>query len=123
MSAPRLKVLFVCAMNKQRSVTAERLYRNDSRLEVRSAGVRAEAPRRVSESDLWWADVVFVMEREHKTWIRTRFEGLPLPEIDVLDVPDDFEVMDPELQRILQSLLDPEIEHLLEHRPAREGDA
>jgi protein-tyrosine-phosphatase len=29
----RLKVLFVCAMNKQRSVTAERLYRNDARLD------------------------------------------------------------------------------------------
>lgn len=39
----RLRVLFVCAMNKQRSLTAEQLYRNDTRLEVRSAGVRSEA--------------------------------------------------------------------------------
>ena len=45
----RLKILFVCAMNKQRSVTAERLYRNDARLDVRSAGVRTGANRRVSE--------------------------------------------------------------------------
>ena len=64
----RLKVLFVCAMNRQRSVTAERIYRNDARLDVRSAGVRSEARRRVSEKDLLWADVVFVMEREHKLW-------------------------------------------------------
>ena len=41
----RLKVLFVCAMNKQRSVTAERIYRNDARVEVRSAGVRARWAR------------------------------------------------------------------------------
>jgi len=109
----RLKILFVCAMNKQRSVTAERLYRNDARLEVRSAGVRSEANRRVSAADLKWADVVFVMEREHKQWITTRFEGLALPPIDVLDVPDEFEVMDPTLQEMLKSLLDPEIEHLL----------
>ena len=66
------------------------------------------------------ADVAFVMEREHKAWITTRFEGLPLPPIDVLDIPDDFEVMSPELQEILRSLLDPEIGHLLENRPTRD---
>jgi protein-tyrosine phosphatase len=100
-------------MNRQRSVTAERMYRNDARLEVRSAGVRTEANRRVSEADLQWADVVFVMEREHKRWIATRFQGLKLPKIEVLDIPDEFEVMDPALQEMLQEMLDPEIEHLL----------
>jgi predicted protein tyrosine phosphatase len=39
-------------MNKQRSATAERLYQNDARLDVRSAGVNSEAKRRVSEADL-----------------------------------------------------------------------
>ena len=109
----RLKVLFVCAMNKERSVTAERLYRNDARLEVRSAGVRSEAKRRVNEADLKWADIVFVMEREHKLWITMRFEGIELPKIDVLDIPDEFSVMDPQLQEMLKSLLDPELEYLL----------
>lgn len=108
----RFHLLFVCAMNKQRSVTAEQIYRNDPRVAVRAAGVRAEARRRVSEADLRWADVVFCMEREHKTWIATRFEGLPLPRIDVLDIPDDYECMDPELQEILRGLIDPEIEAL-----------
>jgi protein-tyrosine phosphatase len=112
MPNPRLRVLFICALNRQRSVTAERLYRNDPRLEVRSAGVRADSPRRVSAADLHWADVVFVMERDHKSWINERFAGLELPCIDVLDIPDEFEVMDPELQAILRSLLDPEFEHL-----------
>ena len=110
----RLKVLFVCAMNRQRSVTAERMYRNDPRMEVRSAGVRTEAARRVSEADLAWADVVFVMEREHKQWITTRFEGTRLPRIDVLDIPDEFEVMDPQLQEMLKAMLDPEIAHVLD---------
>jgi predicted protein tyrosine phosphatase len=100
-------------MNKQRSVTAERLYRNDARLEVRSAGVRANANRRIREADLMWADVVFVMEREHKQWIAKNFEGLELPPIDVLDVPDDFEVMDPQLQEMLKLMLDPEIDRLV----------
>ena len=109
----RLKVLFVCAMNKQRSVTAERIYRNDARVEVRSAGVRAGANRRVSEADLRWADVVYVMERDHKSWITMRFEGLPLPRIDVLDIPDEFEVMDPALVEMLRLMLDPEIDLLV----------
>ena len=105
----RLKVLFVCAMNKQRSATAEQIYRNDARLEVRSAGVRSEANRRVSENDLHWADIVYVMEREHKLWITTRFEGLELPTIDVLNIPDEFEFMDPELQEMLKLMLDPDL--------------
>ena len=110
---PRLKILFVCAMNKDRSATAEKIYRNDPRLEVRSAGVRSGANRRVSEADLRWADVVFAMEHEHKLWIKTRFEGLPLPRIDVLEIPDEFEYMDPALQEMLRAMLDPEIGHLL----------
>jgi len=110
----RLKVLFVCAKNKRRSVTVERLYRNDARLDVRSAGVRADAKRRVSEADLRWADIVFVMEREHKVWIAARFEGMQLPPIDVLDIPDEFEVMAPELQVMLTTMLDPEFAHLIE---------
>ena len=109
----RLRVLFVCAMNKQRSVTAERLYRNDPRLDVRSAGVRSDAVRRVREADLKWADVVFVMEREQKKWIVEHFREFDLPEIDVLEIPDVFEVMDPRLQEMLRSLLDPEFAHRL----------
>jgi predicted protein tyrosine phosphatase len=108
----RLKVLFVCAMNKQRSVTAERLYRNDPRVAVRSAGVRSDAARRVGEGDLRWADVVFAMEREHKQWIAMRFEGMRLPPIEVLDIPDEYEVMDPQLQEQLRAMLDPEIDRL-----------
>jgi len=109
----RLKVLFVCAMNKQRSATAEQIYRNDARLEVRSAGVRSGANRRVSEADLRWADVVFAMEQEHKLWMTKRFEGLDLPRIDVLEIPDDFEFMDPDLVEMLRLMLDPELDYLL----------
>jgi predicted protein tyrosine phosphatase len=105
----RLKVLFVCAQNKQRSTTAERLYRNDPRLEVRSAGVRPEACRRVGEGDLRWADVVFAMEREHKRWIAERFVGLALPPIDVLEISDDYAFMDPVLVGMLRSMLEPEL--------------
>jgi predicted protein tyrosine phosphatase len=100
-------------MNKQRSVTAERLYRDDARLDVRSRGVRADAHRRVSEEDLRWAEIVFAMEREHQLWITTRFEELALPPIAVLDIPDEFEVMDPQLVTILRPLIDRMIRPLM----------
>src|SRR5689334_17769855 len=109
-----LKVLFVCAMNKRRSVTAEHLYRNDARLQVRSAGLRSEAPRRVSEGDLAWADVVFVMEREHRSSLKKRFEGFDLPRIEVLDIPDEYDYMDVHLQEMLRMTLDPEFAALVE---------
>lgn len=105
-----MRVLFVCAMNKQRSATAEQIYRNDPRVEARSAGVRFGAKRCLSEADLRWAEVVFVMERDQKTWIAERFLGLQLPPIEVLDIPDEYEFMDPQLEQILRMLVDPEIE-------------
>ena len=100
-------------MNKQRSLTAEHLYRNDARIEVRSAGVRSEAKRRVSAADLRWADIVFVMEHDHKRWITMRFEELDLPPIDVLDIPDEYGYMAADLQEMLRLTLDPEIKALV----------
>ncbi len=108
----KIHVLFVCAMNRQRSVTAERIYRNDQRLEVRSAGVASDAERRVSGKDLLWADVVYTMERSHKRRIIEQFRDLELPPIKTLDIPDDFEVMSSTLVGILHSLLDPEFDYL-----------
>src|SRR3954462_5984159 len=123
----RLRVLFVCAMNKQRSVTAERICQNDARLEVRSAGVRADATRRGSDADLRWADVVFAMEREHKAWMSARFAGIELPPFEVLDIPDEYEVMDSQLQEILRLTLDPELDVRCEKakhsaKPAEQSD-
>jgi predicted protein tyrosine phosphatase len=118
----RVRILFVCAMNKERSPTAEWLYRNDARLEVRSGGVRLEAKRRVTENDLRWADVVYVMEREHKATLRSRFGAVALPRIEVLDIPDEYGFMDERLQEILRLTMDPEIEALLRTPDAASED-
>jgi predicted protein tyrosine phosphatase len=109
----RLKVLFVCALNQWRSPTAEILYRNDARLEVRSAGVRSDAKRRISPADVAWADVIFVMDREQKSRIQERFRDVQLPLIQVLDIPDGLVYMDPELQQLLRLAIEPEIAALL----------
>lgn len=108
-----LKVLFVCAMNQWRSPTAEAIYRNDPRLEVRSAGVRAGAKRRLLPDDLEWANVVFVMEQEHKVVILESFSEVKLPPVIVLDIPDSFRYMDADLQEILRTSIEAELEAFL----------
>ena len=47
-----INILFVCSKNKWRSPTAETIYRNDSRLNVRSAGTSASARKTISEIDI-----------------------------------------------------------------------
>ena len=100
-------------MNKRRSLTAEQLYRDDARLEVRSVGLRSEARRRISEADLGWADVVYVMERDHKSLLRQRFSHADLPTIGILDIPDDYDYMDVQLQELLRFAIDAELSTII----------
>lgn len=101
------RILFVCTANVDRSRTAEDLYRDDPRYEVRSAGVAPFATRRVDRDLLLWADRVFVMcEREdrHRTLLRMRFPDVDRPVVD-LDIEDRWRRGDPSLvKRVLNSL-------------------
>jgi len=100
----RIRILFICGKNLRRSPTAEAVYRNDPRVEVRSAGVSEKSRHRVTEKDLLWADLVVVMERKHKTRITEAFAHLEnLPRIESLDIPDEYDFMDGELVELLQS--------------------
>ena len=98
----RLKTLFVCSRNRWRSPTAERVFRNDQRLSVRSCGLSSQSPRTLRAEDLVWADVVFVMESKHRSRILGEFRnalgGTP---VHVLEIPDDYQFMDPELVELL----------------------
>jgi predicted protein tyrosine phosphatase len=91
-----MRILFLCSRNHWRSPTAEAVYQNDPRMEVCSAGVSASARRRVTERLLLWADLVLVMEHWQKKRLREDFSGI-FPDlcIEVLDIPDDYEFMDP----------------------------
>lgn len=109
----RLRVLFVCSLNQWRSPTAEALYRNDARLEVRSAGLSSNAARPLSGADVEWAQIIFVMDGGQQEWLQQRFRSLDVPRIHNLDIPDTLVYMDPELQRLLRQGIDPEIEALL----------
>jgi predicted protein tyrosine phosphatase len=107
----RLKVLFICSRNQWRSPTAEQVFRRHPALAVRSAGTSASARKQVGATDLAWADVIIVMESKHKSRLmQGHAELLASKPLHVLDIPDDYRFMDPELIDLLQaavpSLLD-----------------
>jgi predicted protein tyrosine phosphatase len=96
------RVLFVCDRNQLRSPTAEKIFSRCERLEVRSRGLRASANRRLIEDDVAWAEVIFVMEPEHKKQLLRNFrEAARLRQICVLDIPDEYGFMDQELVMLL----------------------
>ena len=100
MKKERRKVLFVCTANQQRSPTAERMYSDDPRFEVRSAGTDALLGRGVTAEDLIWANLVVVMEAGHEHKIRMRYpEESQRTEIVVLGIPDVYQYMEQALQR------------------------
>jgi len=94
-------ILVVCSRNRKRSRTAESIFKNDPRFNIRSVGLRDKSERKVSEKDILWSNIILTMEDGHKAWIMGLFRHLDLPPIEVLNIPDDFEYMDSELIDLL----------------------
>jgi predicted protein tyrosine phosphatase len=99
----RRNILFICSRNQWRSPTAEQIWRKHPMLSVRSAGTSPSARRKVSEDDVRWAEVIFVMEEKHKSRLVSEFRRLiENKTIHVLDIPDEYKYMDPELVEQLE---------------------
>lgn len=99
----KLNILFVCTINRMRSITAQNIFSNDERFEVRSAGTDKSASVFLNEELLNWADTVLVMEKHHRATIRTRFpRHYEVKRIVCLYIPDEYEFMQPELINILK---------------------
>jgi len=101
-------ILFICSQNRLRSPTAEQVFSNLKGFEVASAGLNPEAEVPVSSELLEWADVIFVMERAHRNKLAKKFKvHLKSKRIICLDIPDEFELMDPVLVRLLKAKAGP----------------
>ena len=99
----KTKVLFICSKNQWRSPTAEQFYRRHPDVLARSAGTSPNARHTVSIDDIEWADVILVMEEKHKSRLLAEFTRLlDHKPIHVLDIPDDYRFMDPELVDMLE---------------------
>ena len=105
MSAPRIRsVLFVCSQNRLRSPTAEQVFSRREDLEVDSAGTNHDAENPLTAELIAWADVIFVMEKAHRAKLQRRFRAaLASTPVICLDIPDDYEFMQPDLVRLLES--------------------
>lgn len=102
MHREKQNVLFVCSRNQWRSPTAEQIWRRHPQLNVRSGGTSPSARHTVSDADVEWADVVIVMEQKHKSRLTADFGDLLAGKpVHVLDIPDEYKYMDPELVELL----------------------
>ncbi|MCH8569034.1 MAG: hypothetical protein LAT67_12245 [Balneolales bacterium] len=101
----RPNILVVCGRNKKRSRTAEHIFKNDNRFSIRSAGLSPRSDRKISENDLNWSNLVFVMESGQRAKIWGLYRHLELPTIEVLNIPDEYEFIDEELVETLTDII------------------
>lgn len=72
-------------------------------MKARSRGLSPNAARRLTAGDVRWADMIFVMETEHARRLKREFAAdLGERPVHVLDIPDDYSFMDPELVELIQ---------------------
>ena len=96
-------VLFVCSQNRLRSPTAEQVFSSRSDIEVASAGTNNDADNPLTSDLVAWADVIVVMEKTHRSKVQKRFRAsLNGKRVICLDIPDEYEFMDPALIQLLQ---------------------
>jgi len=105
--------LFICAVNQNRSRAAERIcsrlaQAKNRNIRCESAGVHPLAIRRVTKKMADKADIIFVMEDYMKETLETEFHQ-PAEKIISLDIPDIYDVRDPELEATLRQKLMPYI--------------
>jgi predicted protein tyrosine phosphatase len=93
-----MNILFVCSKNLSRSPTAEKMYKDHSDLQVKSAGTESSAGTELTAEHISWSDLVFVMERKHE---QTMLERFPFEsgqkQVIILDIPHEYKFMDADL--------------------------
>jgi predicted protein tyrosine phosphatase len=102
------RALFICTQNRLRSPTAEHVFSTWPEVETDSAGLGADADVPLSPEQIEWATIIFVMEKRHRRWLAARFKRhLNGKRVICLDIPDDYDYMQPELVRLLESKAGP----------------
>ncbi len=97
-------VLFICSRNRLRSPTAEHVFADYPGIEVSSAGTSIDADNPLSSELVGWADIIFVMEKAHRTKLQKGYRAaLKSARVICLDIPDDYGFMDEALVRLLQA--------------------
>ena len=103
-----LRVLFVCSRNRLRSPTAEAVFGGMPGVEADSAGLAPDAEAVLDAAQVDWADLVVVMERQHKARLVQKFGArLKGKRVVCVDIPDRYDYMQPELVALLERKIGP----------------
>ena len=105
-----MRLLFLCSKNKLRSPTAEFVFSEYPDLKADSAGLNRDAEIRLSDEQIHWADLIFVMEKTHKSKLtRAYSSALSNKRVIVLGIPDHFRFMEESLIEILKKKCQPHL--------------
>ena len=97
-------VLFICSQNRLRSPTAEQIFASHPGIECTSAGLNHDVENPLTGELVEWADIVFVMEKAHRNKLTSKFKKhIKDQRIICLDIPDEYEFMDPVLIKLLKA--------------------
>ena len=103
------KILFICPANKDRSATAEIIFRQRfPEFEFDSGGTNhklcaKEGTTPLSQEQVNWADRIYVMEEKHRQLILQNSKTEADQKITVLNIPDHFKFYQKELIKILEN--------------------
>ncbi|WP_170305814.1 low molecular weight protein tyrosine phosphatase family protein [Pseudoduganella ginsengisoli] len=97
------RALFICTQNRLRSPTAEHIFASWPDVETDSAGLGNDATVPLSSEQIAWANIIFVMEKTHRNRLSSKFRKfLNGKRVICLDIPDEYEYMQPELIKLLE---------------------
>lgn len=115
----RIKVLFVCSANLQRSKTGEDYFSSITDEYIfQSAGTNLkicakEGTNPITEELVIWADTIFVMETKHASIINNHTQEKYHNKIVVLDIPDIYKYYQDELISILKERVAPHLKKVV----------
>ena len=102
MNSTKPNLLVICGRNKRRSRTAESIFKNEQRFNIKSAGLSPKSNVQINEQLLLWADLLLVMEDGQAARISGQYRHLNLPQMETLHIEDRYEYLDPELIDLLK---------------------
>lgn len=92
------------SQNRLRSPTAEQVVALWEGIEVASVGLNHDAENVLTPELLDWAELIFVMEKAHRNRLGKKFRAhLNGKRVVCLDIPDEYDFMDPVLVALLKA--------------------
>jgi predicted protein tyrosine phosphatase len=105
-----MNVLCLCSRNRLRSPTAEWVASQLDYVNADSAGLAADAEVVVNSEQIKLADIIVVMDKSHLKKLKTQFSKyLSNKRVICLDIPDNYQYMQPELIELLEKRMLPQL--------------